>query len=97
MPHASQPEPDSLRVDKWLWCVRLCKTRADAARLAERGRVRINSRKISRPSALVRVDDVLTIAMRGRVSVWRVTGLPRRRVSAREAALLRSEIREDGE
>ena len=30
------------RLDKWLWCARLAKTRTGAARLIEAGKVRIN-------------------------------------------------------
>ena len=92
-----QPAPEaaeSQRVDKWLWCVRICKTRADAARLVGRGGVRINRRKVSRPSALVRRDDVLTIALHGRVRVVRVAGFAARRVSPAVAEGLRIDIEE---
>ncbi len=91
---AVPPPAESQRVDKWLWCVRVCKTRGDAARLVARGGVRINRRKISRPSALVRIDDVLTIALRGRVRVVRVAGLAQRRLSPAAAAELRMDIEE---
>ena len=30
------------RLDKWLWCARLAKTRTGAARLIEDGKVRVN-------------------------------------------------------
>jgi len=30
------------RLDKWLWCARLAKTRTGAARLIEAGKIRIN-------------------------------------------------------
>ena len=36
------PADDGLRLDKWLWQARFFKTRALAAELAERRKIRIN-------------------------------------------------------
>jgi len=82
------------RADKWLWCVRICRTRAEAARIIGKGQVRINRRKISRPSALVRMDDVLTVARNGHVRVVRVAGFASRRLSPRAAAEIRLDLEE---
>src|SRR3990172_2895168 len=41
------------RLDKWLWCARLVKTRSGAARLIEAGKVRINGTRALKPSRLV--------------------------------------------
>ena len=47
---------DATRVDRWLWSVRLAKTRADAATACRGGHVRINDRP-AKPAAPVRVGD----------------------------------------
>ena len=44
---------DSTRVDRWLWAVRLSKTRADAATACRGGHVRVND-KPAKPSTAVR-------------------------------------------
>jgi ribosome-associated heat shock protein Hsp15 len=48
------------RLDKWLWCARLVKTRTLAARLIEGGKVRINGERALKVSRHVRHGDVVT-------------------------------------
>ena len=89
------PEPQatpSQRADKWLWCVRIAKTRAMAAKMISAGHVRINRRKIARACAPVRPGDVLTIAHKGFCAVFEVTGLAEKRVGAKQAALLKKRL-----
>lgn len=62
------------RLDKWLWCARLAKTRSGAARLIAGGKVRINGERALKPSRLVRVGDVVSTANQGRLAVVRVVG-----------------------
>ncbi|MFZ5705546.1 MAG: RNA-binding S4 domain-containing protein [Pseudomonadota bacterium] len=75
-----------MRLDKFLWFVRLTKTRALAQDLAEQGRMRIDGRVVDRAHAAIRVGNVLTFALHGRVRVVRVEALPARRGPAPEAA-----------
>ncbi len=80
------------RLDKWLWCVRITRTRGEAARLIEAGHVRLNRLKVKKPAAPLRIGDVLTVACFGQVRVYRVLGFSQRRVSAAIAATLREEL-----
>ncbi len=83
---------DSLRLDKFLWFARIVKTRSLAQTLAEQGRLRLGGRIIDRAHAPVRVGDVLSFAVYGRVRVLKVEALPARRGSPAEARLLYTEI-----
>jgi ribosome-associated heat shock protein Hsp15 len=83
---------DSLRLDKFLWFARIVKTRALAQQLAEQGRLRLGGRVIDRAHAPIRVGDVLSFAVRGKVRVLRVEALPVRRGPPVEARALYSEI-----
>lgn len=87
------------RLDLWLWCARLRRTRADCARLVESGAVRINRQPTDKAHARIRPGDVLTIAQGqgegGRIAVWRVLALAARRGSAAEARLLYEDLSED--
>lgn len=83
---------DSLRLDKFLWLARIVKTRALAQQLAEGGRLRLSGRIVERAHAPVRVGDVLSFAVRGKVRVLRVEALPTRRGPPAEARALYSEV-----
>ena len=76
---------DWQRLDKWLWCARFLKARADCARLVEAGRVRLNRHPTDKPHAKLRPGDVLTLPLRGDVLVVRVVSLAARRGPAPEA------------
>ena len=86
---------DSLRLDKFLWFARIVKTRALAQALAEEGRIRIAGRVVDRAHAPVRVGDVLSFAIRGRVRVLRIEALPTRRGPPAEALSVYTEIESD--
>ncbi|MBN8831665.1 MAG: RNA-binding S4 domain-containing protein [Sphingomonadales bacterium] len=82
----------SLRLDKFLWFVRLSPSRSSAQALAERGIVRLNGRRIERAHAAVRVGDLITLPQGNVVRVIRVEKLPERRGPAPEAQLCYSAI-----
>ena len=84
-----------MRLDKFLWFARFAKTRALAQHIAERGRLRIDGRPIDRAHAEVRIGQVLTFALGGRVRVLRVEALPARRGPAAEAQACYTELKSD--
>ena len=83
---------DVLRLDKFLWFARIVKTRALAQKLAEDGRLRLSGRVIDRAHCPVRVGDVLSFAVHGRVRVLRVDALPARRGPPAEARALYTDL-----
>lgn len=85
---------DSLRIDKFLWFARIVKTRSLAQSLAEGGRLRLAGRIIDRAHCPVRVGDVLSFAVHGKVRVLKVEALPSRRGPPAEARALYMEIEE---
>lgn len=86
------PETGWQRLDLWLWCARLAKTRAECARQVAAGSVRINRQPTDKPHARLRVGDVLTLALRDDVRVWRVLALAARRGPAAEARALYEDL-----
>ena len=82
----------SLRLDKYLWFVRLAPNRSSAQALAERGIVRLNGRRIERAHAPVRIGDLITFPQANLIRVIRVEKLPDRRGPAGEAQLCYSAI-----
>ena len=94
MPDAT--DQDWQRLDTWLWCARVARTRGACSRLVEQGTVRINRQPTNKPHAKLRPGDVLTFALgsaeRGSVRVWRVVALGDRRGPAAEARTLYEEL-----
>jgi ribosome-associated heat shock protein Hsp15 len=82
----------SIRLDKWLWQARLCKSRALAAKLVAAGAVRVNTVRVSKPATAVRVGDGLSFALGGRVRAVRVLALGTRRGPAAEAQALYDDL-----
>jgi ribosome-associated heat shock protein Hsp15 len=51
------------RLDRWLWCARLVKTRALGAKLIAAGKVRINGERTTKPSRSLQPGDVVTASL----------------------------------
>ena len=79
---------DRQRIDKWLWHARVVRTRSAAAALAQAGFVRLNGKRVTAPNHLVRVGDVVTLALDRAVKVIRVEGFCARRGAAPAARAL---------
>lgn len=81
-----------IRLDKWLWQARFCKSRAIAQRLIEAGSVRVNAVRVTKPATSVRIGDGITLAYAGRVHAVRILGLGERRGPASEAQALYADV-----
>jgi ribosome-associated heat shock protein Hsp15 len=79
-----------MRLDKWLWVVRLFKTRALAADEVEKGRVQVNG-QAAKPARSVRVNDRIEIRQSGSVRELLVLGLGAMRGPATVARTLYQE------
>src|SRR3954469_21396830 len=71
----------SLRIDRWLWCTRLFKSRSLAAEAVAGGKVHVNGRRV-KPALAVRVGDRVCITRTGYEFECEVLKLPDRRGSA---------------
>jgi ribosome-associated heat shock protein Hsp15 len=89
---ADTEDRDWQRLDKWLWCARFMKARADCARLVAGGRLRVNRQPTEKPHAKLRIGDVVTLPIRDTVLVIEVLALAIRRGPAVEARTLYREI-----
>lgn len=82
----------SLRLDKFLWFVRLTPNRSSAQALAERAIIRLNGRRVDRAHTPVRIGDLITLPQGDLIRVIRVERLPERRGGAPEAQTCYSAI-----
>lgn len=81
-----------MRIDRYLHCIRLVKSRTLAQSIIETGYVRIDGRRIEKPSEEVRAGSAVALPLRGRVRVLKVVSLPERRGPAAEARACYQEI-----
>ena len=77
--------PEATRVDRWLWAVRVFKSRAAATEACRGGHVRVNGNS-AKPATTVRVGDRVTARAHGRERVFEIVRVIDRRVGAPIAA-----------
>lgn len=75
---------DRHRIDKWLWHVRLFKTRSLAAEAVNGGRVKIDGERV-KAARVVRIGQRVCITLDARVMEVEVKSLPPRRGPATQA------------
>lgn len=76
---------DRVRLDKWLWSVRIFKSRTLATDACKNGKVKINEVN-AKPSHMLNRDEVLTVKKNGFNYTYKVVELIDKRVGAKLAA-----------
>ncbi len=75
-------EEQDLRIDKWLWAVRIFKTRSQAAEACKKGRVLIDDVQV-KPSRVLKVGEIVSIKRPPVLYQYKVLGLLGKRQSAK--------------
>ena len=78
-------ELEKVRIDRWLWAVRVFKTRGAAAEACKGGKVEIGGENV-KPSRLVRIGEKVDVNKEGVLREYRVVGLLLKRVGAKVVA-----------
>jgi len=81
-----------MRIDRFLFFIRLVKSRTLAQQVIEEGHVRVDGRRVERPSDEVRAGNVVALPLRGDVRILRVLALPARRGPPSEARACYEEL-----
>ncbi len=74
-----------MRVDKWIWAVRMVKSRTLAGECCKRGQVWINQEK-AKPAKTLHIGDIVEVEIKSVYKKYKVTGFIPKRVSAELAA-----------
>jgi len=85
-----------MRLDRFLFFIRLVKSRTLAQALIEAGNVRLDGKRVVKSAEEVKVGSVVAMPLRGQVRVLRVLALPTRRGPASEAGICYRELEEGG-
>jgi ribosome-associated heat shock protein Hsp15 len=78
------PEKEKLRIDKYLWSIRMFKTRTLATEACKAGRIKLNGNNI-KPAHEVKVGEVYQISKGPERKVIKVLSLLENRVDAKKA------------
>jgi ribosome-associated heat shock protein Hsp15 len=73
---------ESVRIDKWMWAVRLFKTRSQATEACRKGRVEIGNLPV-KPSRDIRVGEIIKIRRQPINRSYKVLALSEKRMSAK--------------
>jgi ribosome-associated heat shock protein Hsp15 len=76
---------ESVRLDKWLWAMRIYKTRSDALEACRGSAVRLNGNP-AKPAAKVRIGDVVVARNQSLRRTLKVLDLSEKRLSAARVA-----------
>ena len=87
---------DKVRIDKWLWSVRIFKTRSIAANECKSGSVKVNNKK-AKPSTNLFRGDLVQVSKNGFKLVFKTIELIDKRVGAPLAAKCYSDETSDEE
>ncbi len=80
------------RLDKFLFFSRALKSRTLAQKVIETGAIRVNSERTDKSDYKVGAGDVLTMAIHGRIVVWKILDAGVRRGPASEAMTLYEDL-----
>src|SRR4051812_16197992 len=75
---------DKLRIDKYLWAIRIFKTRSNAADACDKGKVKMNGNSV-KASKTVNIGEEYEIKTEARKWIIKVAGLLHHRVQYSEA------------
>ena len=81
-----------VRIDRFLFFIRLVKSRTLAQAAIDEGHIRIDGRRVEKITQDVRVGSTIALPLHGRVRVIRVLELPARRGPAAEARACYEEL-----
>jgi ribosome-associated heat shock protein Hsp15 len=81
-----------VRIDRFLFFIRLVKSRTLAQVLIETGHVRIDGKRVTKASDEVREGNIVALPLHGQVRVLKILALPARRGPAAEARACYQEV-----
>ncbi|MDR2145232.1 MAG: RNA-binding S4 domain-containing protein [Tannerella sp.] len=73
---------EEVRIDKWMWAVRIFKTRTVAADACKKNRIAVNNVSV-KPSKMIRIGDVVSVRKPPVTYSFRVLGLSENRMGAK--------------
>lgn len=84
-------QPLKIRLDKYVWTVRLAKTRSQASDLISKGKIKLNGES-TKPSKEIKLNDVISIHKNNAVFEFQIIDFLEKRVGAKLVELYLRDI-----
>ncbi|PID70094.1 RNA-binding protein S4 [bacterium DOLZORAL124_38_8] len=75
-----------MRLDKWIWAVRLVKTRTQATNACKLGQVSVNGQITTKAAKIIKVGDRITVKYQKQAKDYEVVGFINKQTSADKVA-----------
>jgi ribosome-associated heat shock protein Hsp15 len=85
-----------IRIDKWLWAMRIFKTRTIAAEECKKGRIIVEGIEV-KPSRNVHLNEIIVVKKPPLLYTFRIIALSERRLSAKEVPNFMENLTSDEE
>ena len=72
-----------VRIDKWLWAMRIFKTRTIATEACKKGRITVGEGIIAKPSRMIKVGEIVNVRKPPVTYSFRVLALTENRLGAK--------------
>ena len=72
----------NLRIDKWLWAVRIFKTRSQASKACKKDKILINGIPV-KPSRIIKVNEIVEVKKSPVIYKYKIKGLLSKRLGAK--------------
>ncbi len=82
MTNERMEKSEDVRIDKWLWAARICKTRSKAATECKKGKILIDNVPV-KPSRLVREGEIIVVRKMPVIYTYRIKKILAKRVAAK--------------
>jgi len=79
-------EPLKVRIDKYLWAIRLYKTRSIAASACNDGKVKLDNETPVKASKIVKIGEIYSVKNEGKKTLIKTTQIIDKRVNAARAS-----------
>lgn len=85
-----------MRIDRFLHCIRLVRSRTLAQSVIASGHLRIDGKRVEKSAEEVRIGSIIALPSRDQVRILRVLSFPSRRGPPAEARACYEELRPKG-
>lgn len=72
----------AIRIDKYLWCVRLCKTRSQATELISKGKIKLNGIQV-KASREAKINEIISVQHNAAIFEYKILNVLDKRVGAK--------------